>query len=137
MLGDGRKDTANNQSWKLQGFQAVEGDEASRDVRPRDAGVRPRTASLVVGCGGLPTDSAQESCLFRNELGAAMMHRHLKLCALLFVVVLGQGIAAALSADGVRLRSIGEDPATGLARAVVVDAGALVHTALMWPEDAQ
>jgi enamine deaminase RidA (YjgF/YER057c/UK114 family) len=37
----------------------------------------------------------------------------------------------------VRLRSIGPDPATGLARAVVVDEGALVHTALMFPEDGE
>lgn len=66
-----------------------------------------------------------------------MMHRHLKLYAFLFVVLLAQGIVSTLPADGVRLRSLGEDPATGLARAVVVEEGALVHTALMWPEDAQ
>ena len=34
-----------------------------------------------------------------------------------------------------RLRTIAGDPATGIARAVVVEAGALVHTALMFPED--
>ena len=44
-------------------------------------------------------------------------------------------VATALSADNVRLRSIGADPATGVARAVVVEEGALVHTALMFPED--
>jgi enamine deaminase RidA (YjgF/YER057c/UK114 family) len=38
-------------------------------------------------------------------------------------------------AAGVRLRSIGADPATGVARAVIVEEGALVHTALMLPED--
>jgi enamine deaminase RidA (YjgF/YER057c/UK114 family) len=36
---------------------------------------------------------------------------------------------------GVRLRSITADPASGVARAVVVEEGALVHTALMFPED--
>ena len=46
-------------------------------------------------------------------------------------------VASAFSADRARLRSIGEDPATGLARAVVVEEGALVHTALMFPEDGQ
>ena len=44
-------------------------------------------------------------------------------------------MASTLSAQEVRLRSIGSDHATGLARAVVVDSGALVHTALMFPED--
>lgn len=39
------------------------------------------------------------------------------------------------AAPGVRLRSIPTDPATGVARAVVVEEGALVHTALMFPED--
>jgi enamine deaminase RidA (YjgF/YER057c/UK114 family) len=43
--------------------------------------------------------------------------------------------ASTLSAQEVRLRAIGTDPATGLARAVVVDSGGLVHTALMCPED--
>ena len=37
--------------------------------------------------------------------------------------------------QGVRLRSIQGDPASGIARAVVVDEGALVHTALILPED--
>jgi enamine deaminase RidA (YjgF/YER057c/UK114 family) len=46
-------------------------------------------------------------------------------------------LATTLSAQGVRLRSIGSDPTSGLARAVVVDEGALVHTALMFPEDAE
>lgn len=48
-------------------------------------------------------------------------------------------LAAALtfpaSAAGVRLRSIDGDPASGTARAVVVEQGALVHTALIFPED--
>lgn len=39
------------------------------------------------------------------------------------------------AAPGVRLRSIAADPTTGVARAVVVEEGALVHTALMFPED--
>ena len=38
-------------------------------------------------------------------------------------------------APGVRLRSVAADPATGVARAIVVEEGALVHTALMFPED--
>ena len=38
-------------------------------------------------------------------------------------------------APGVRLRSIAADAATGVARAVVVEEGGLVHTALMFPED--
>jgi enamine deaminase RidA (YjgF/YER057c/UK114 family) len=46
-------------------------------------------------------------------------------------------VPSAFSADGVRLRSIGVDPATGLARAVVVEEGSLVHTALMFPDDAK
>ena len=46
-------------------------------------------------------------------------------------------LASAFSADGVRLRSIVADPATGVARAVVVEEGALVHTALMFPEDGE
>ena len=46
-------------------------------------------------------------------------------------------VASAVSADRVRLRSIGADAATGLARAVVVEEGALVHTALMFPEDGE
>jgi enamine deaminase RidA (YjgF/YER057c/UK114 family) len=47
-------------------------------------------------------------------------------------------LAAVLSsqpAPDVRLRSIGGDPASGVAPAVVVLEGALVHTALMFPED--
>jgi hypothetical protein len=39
------------------------------------------------------------------------------------------------AAPGVRLRSIEGDRATGVSRAVVVEEGALVHTALMFPED--
>ena len=39
------------------------------------------------------------------------------------------------AAPGVRLRSIPADLATGVSRAVVVEEGALVHTALMFPED--
>jgi enamine deaminase RidA (YjgF/YER057c/UK114 family) len=39
------------------------------------------------------------------------------------------------AAGGVRLRSIRADSATGVSRAVVVEEGALVHTALMYPED--
>jgi enamine deaminase RidA (YjgF/YER057c/UK114 family) len=61
----------------------------------------------------------------------------LTFCAFLFLVLSGPALVVSFSADRVRLRSIGEDPATGLARAVVVEEGALVHTALMLPEDAQ
>jgi enamine deaminase RidA (YjgF/YER057c/UK114 family) len=66
-----------------------------------------------------------------------MMNRRSSLSAFLFFVLSAPGLVQTFSADGVRLRSIGEDPASGLARAVVVDEGALVHTALMLPEDAQ
>ncbi|MEO8520450.1 MAG: RidA family protein [Acidobacteriota bacterium] len=41
---------------------------------------------------------------------------------------------AAAQTTAVRLRSIGGDPASGVARAVVVEHGSLVHTALMFPE---
>ncbi len=41
---------------------------------------------------------------------------------------------AAAQTTAVRLRSIGGDPASGVARAVVVERGSLVHTALMFPE---
>ena len=59
-------------------------------------------------------------------------------CGLLFVGLASPWIvASAVSADRVRLRSIGADAATGLARAVVVEEGALVHTALMFPEDGE
>jgi enamine deaminase RidA (YjgF/YER057c/UK114 family) len=59
-------------------------------------------------------------------------------CGLLFAGLAGPlMLSTALSADSVRLRSIDADPATGLARAVVVEEGALVHTALMFPEDAK
>src|SRR5688572_9233074 len=44
-------------------------------------------------------------------------------------------LAAFQAAPGPRLRSIAGVPATGVARAVVVEAGSLVHTALMFPED--
>jgi enamine deaminase RidA (YjgF/YER057c/UK114 family) len=46
------------------------------------------------------------------------------------------GSASAWAQD-VRLRSVHADPATGTARAVVVEAGSLVHTALLYPEDLQ
>jgi enamine deaminase RidA (YjgF/YER057c/UK114 family) len=42
---------------------------------------------------------------------------------------------SAQSAAGVRLRSLNHDPDGGIARAVVVEQGALVHTASMYPED--
>ncbi len=41
------------------------------------------------------------------------------------------------AAPGVRLRSVGGDPASGIAAAVIVEEGSLVHTALMYPEDGQ
>jgi len=44
-------------------------------------------------------------------------------------------LLAAQTPPGVRLRSIGGDPASGIARAVVVEQGALAHTATMYPED--
>lgn len=57
---------------------------------------------------------------------------------LLFAALAGPlMLATAFSADKVRLRSIGADAANGLARAVIVEEGALVHTALMFPEDAK
>ena len=57
---------------------------------------------------------------------------------LLFIWLVSPLIAtSAVFADRVRLRSIGADGATGLARAVVVEEGALVHTALMFPEDGE
>jgi enamine deaminase RidA (YjgF/YER057c/UK114 family) len=42
---------------------------------------------------------------------------------------------SAQSASDVRLRSLGGDPAGGIAAAVIVEQGALVHTALLYPED--
>ena len=45
-------------------------------------------------------------------------------------------IAPRAAAQDVRLRAIAPDAASGTARAVVVEAGALVHTALLFPEDA-
>jgi enamine deaminase RidA (YjgF/YER057c/UK114 family) len=45
--------------------------------------------------------------------------------------------SSTFSTDRVLLRCIGQDPATGLARAVVVEEGVLVHTAMMFPEDAK
>jgi enamine deaminase RidA (YjgF/YER057c/UK114 family) len=59
-------------------------------------------------------------------------------CGLLFAALAGPlMVASVFSAESVRLRSIGADPATGAARAVVVEEGALVHTALMFPEDGE
>jgi enamine deaminase RidA (YjgF/YER057c/UK114 family) len=49
--------------------------------------------------------------------------------------LVAQMAAAPQAAPGLRLRSIGANPATGVSRAVVVEEGALVHTALMFPED--
>ena len=58
------------------------------------------------------------------------------MCVLFLLVGLsGSGARASAAAEGVRLRSIGVHAATGLARAVVVEEGALVHTALMFPEN--
>ena len=58
------------------------------------------------------------------------------ICGVLLVGLFGPlMVISAFSADRVRLRSIGTDPASGLARAVVVEEGGLVHTALMFPED--
>lgn len=53
--------------------------------------------------------------------------------ALLLVALAAAGPAAA---QDVRLRAIAPDDARGTAQAVVVEAGALVHTALLLPEDA-
>lgn len=57
-------------------------------------------------------------------------------------LVLGCGVTSAALAQQqapgrVRLRPIGADAARGRADAVVVDAGALVHTALLYPVDAR
>ena len=51
------------------------------------------------------------------------------------ILIAAPVFAQSPSASAVRLRSIDADPATGVARAVVVERGALVHTALMFPED--
>ena len=50
-------------------------------------------------------------------------------------LVMAEMAAPPQPAPAVRLRSIQGDPATGVSRAVVVEEGALVHTALMFPED--
>ena len=50
-------------------------------------------------------------------------------------LLMAQTAAPPQAAPGVRLRSIPGDLATGVSRAVVVEEGALVHTALMFPED--
>ena len=57
------------------------------------------------------------------------------LLAAIVLIAAGPILAQSPSAAAVRLRSIDADPATGVARAVVVERGALVHTALMFPED--
>jgi enamine deaminase RidA (YjgF/YER057c/UK114 family) len=44
---------------------------------------------------------------------------------------------SSFSSEGVRLRSIGSDPNTGVAGAVIVEEGALVHTGLMFPESGE
>ena len=45
-------------------------------------------------------------------------------------------VAAPAAAQDVRLRAIGPDHARGMAAAVVVESGTLVHTALLFPESA-
>ena len=56
---------------------------------------------------------------------------------LISALLLVADIAAAPRAEPrVRLRSIAGSPSSGVARAVVVEEGALVHTALMYPENA-
>ena len=50
-------------------------------------------------------------------------------------LLMAQAAAPPQAAQGVRLRSVGGDRQSGVARAVVVEEGALVHTALMFPED--
>jgi enamine deaminase RidA (YjgF/YER057c/UK114 family) len=50
-------------------------------------------------------------------------------------LLVAQTAAPPQAAPGVRLRSIPADRATGVSGAVVVEEGALVHTALMFPED--
>jgi enamine deaminase RidA (YjgF/YER057c/UK114 family) len=55
-----------------------------------------------------------------------------------WAVLLMAGGAGPVAAQGVRLRTIGaDDGVRGTARAVVVEEGALVHTALLLPEDAE
>lgn len=54
---------------------------------------------------------------------------------LLLTALLSAPIVTRAQAPGVRLRSIAADRASGVARAVVVEEGALVYTALMFPED--
>jgi enamine deaminase RidA (YjgF/YER057c/UK114 family) len=50
-------------------------------------------------------------------------------------ILLATTLAQSQPVPAVRLRSIEADAATGVARAVVVEEGALVHTALMFPEN--
>lgn len=50
-------------------------------------------------------------------------------------LLMAQTAVAPQVAGGVRLRSIRSDATSGVSRAVVVEQGALVHTALMFPED--
>ncbi|MPY87001.1 MAG: RidA family protein [Luteitalea sp.] len=61
--------------------------------------------------------------------------RFVSRCLLFAALLLPLIMTSSLSAAGVRLRSIGSDPASGAAHAVVVEEGALVHTAMMFPED--
>jgi enamine deaminase RidA (YjgF/YER057c/UK114 family) len=64
-------------------------------------------------------------------------HEAFALRLLTFALLLvAQITAAPLAEPGVRLRSIAGAPSSGVARAVVVEEGALVHTALMYPENA-
>ncbi len=58
-------------------------------------------------------------------------------CGVLLAVLSSppDGAGAAAVGPSVRLRSIGGDRASGVARLVVVEAGSLVHTALMLPDD--
>jgi enamine deaminase RidA (YjgF/YER057c/UK114 family) len=54
---------------------------------------------------------------------------------LIFSLLACSSATSAQSASDVRLRSLGGDPAGGIAAAVIVEQGALVHTALLYPED--
>jgi enamine deaminase RidA (YjgF/YER057c/UK114 family) len=64
-------------------------------------------------------------------------HQAPALRLLIPAVLLLAPIAAAPRAEpGVRLRSIAGNPSSGVARAVIVEEGALVHTALMYPDNA-
>ena len=68
------------------------------------------------------------------DIAAGFGMRHVRLVAAVTVLIAcAQGTSA--RAQDVRLRAIDADPRGGRAAAVVVDAGALVHSSLLYPLD--